>query len=65
MVRIGKQQLLNRMEMNRSLWYAKNNYGKVVKKDSGEGRASMWEAQLGDCRSEELKSWTRLMTLGI
>lgn len=65
MVRIGKQQLLNRMEMNRSLWYAKNNYGKVVKKDSGEGRGSMWEAQLGDCRSEELKSWTRLMTLGI
>ena len=51
--------------MNRSLWYAKNNYGKVVKKDSGEGRGSMWEAQLGDCRSEELKSWTRLMTLGI
>ena len=53
------------METNRSLCYAKNNYGKVVEKDPGEGRGSMWEAQLEDCRSEELKSWTKLMTLGI
>ena len=50
------------MEMNRSLWYAKNNYGKVVKKDSGEGRASMWEAQLGECGEVRLEGEQSLVT---